>query len=60
MADCLIRAKASRNKEHIPAYLEIYIEDNGRAIITPVTKEIFPFLEKISQNRKEVQSIYCG
>jgi len=41
-------------------YLEIYIEDNGRLILTPLTKNTMPIYNQISDNLKKTPDIYCG
>ena len=41
-------AKRKQNKGSVRGYLEIYIEFNGRVVLTPVKKEILPFLQRFS------------
>ena len=42
------------------SYLEIYIEENGRMILTPFTSEALPILKAVSDNSKCPSSTYCG
>jgi hypothetical protein len=53
-------AKRKQNKGSVRGYLEIYIEFNGRVVLTPVKKEILPFLQRFSPETEISNSIYCG
>jgi hypothetical protein len=50
------------NKETIVGtYLEVYIEENGKLIFTPVTRNTASVLSEIScDSSKVLPSIYCG
>jgi hypothetical protein len=53
--------KFSTNKEkNIESYVEIYIEEDGKLIFTPLTKSNLNFFRKISGNKELKGSIYCG
>jgi len=47
-------------QKSIGRYLEVYIDDDGNIIFNHVTKDIVPFLKKISGDKKITDSIYCG
>lgn len=41
-------------------YLEIYIEEDGRLIFTPLTPRSLPVVKAISDKAGYLQNFYCG
>lgn len=41
-------------------YLEIYIKEDGRLILTPLTNNTSSFLKEVSDNKEETANLYCG
>jgi len=42
------------------AYIEIYIEENGNILLTPLTEANKSIIEKLSRDRKSHSQEYCG
>lgn len=51
------------NKEDAPvirqSYLEIYIQEDGKLMLMPLTKDTASVFKAITDNKEEV-NIYCG
>lgn len=52
--------KQSKNKTCVGKYLEIYIEKDGKAILTPLTNSSLGVFRAITDKRKPGQSLFCG
>ncbi len=52
--------KKEGQEKNTAAYLEIYIEEDGRLIFTPLTKRTAAVFKKILNNKNLLSSIYCG
>ncbi|MBI5078989.1 hypothetical protein HZB08_03110 [Candidatus Saganbacteria bacterium] len=48
------------NKAPKGCYLEILIQGDGRLTLRPSTKETLLLFKAISNDTKEIETIYCG
>jgi hypothetical protein len=52
--------KQGKNKTCAGKYLEIYIEKDGKAILTPLTNRTLNAFQVIVGKKKTEQSLFCG
>lgn len=54
--------KKTSNKENSgkKAYLEIYIEESGKILLTPINKANKPIINELKHSRKSLPEQYCG
>jgi hypothetical protein len=52
--------KSSDNKNDKSEYLEIFIQEDGRLIFSPLTDKSVSVFKAISDNHQNIPNPYCG